>query len=113
MAPLFDPVYNRLSNLYLSPEMNAPLAEQTSNVVQFELTVGCSHNACSYCTLFKCKKYHAKNALEFKEHVDEVLAALEQRGEASGLERIFIGGGDALSVNSDELREDIDYTVAR
>jgi radical SAM superfamily enzyme YgiQ (UPF0313 family) len=107
----FNPVYERLPHLYQSCRMNAPLAEQTPNVVQFELTTGCSHNACTYCDLFKGVKYSAKSERAFKEHAQKVMRELAHRGESAQLERIFIGGGDALSVEFRELQSDIDTAI--
>jgi len=93
--------------------MNAPLAEQTSNVIQFELTTGCSYNGCTYCSLFKRSKFQEKSPRDFKQHVDGIFTALKERKETQGLERIFIGGGDALSVDTSSLHESISYAITK
>ncbi len=111
--PTFNPVYERAPHLYLSTQMHAPLAEQTPNVVQFELTTGCSHNACSYCGLFKGVKYRVKKHSDFRKHVDMVMEELERRNELGPLERIYIGGGDALSASLSELKMDIPYAIGK
>jgi radical SAM superfamily enzyme YgiQ (UPF0313 family) len=111
--PALNPIYERIPELYLSTNMNAPLAEQTPNVVQFELTTGCSHNACSYCDVFGGVKYHARPVQDFKRHVDDVMEELERRSELGDLERIYLGGGDALSINPGELKVDISHAIRR
>ncbi len=110
----FNPVYSRLRDrsLYRSSNLNAPLAEQTLNVVQFEAASGCSHNRCTYCTLFKNEPYEVKTLYEFQRHVVGVLDALSVRGEVSGLERIFLGNGDALSIDTSLLQSMIDISIS-
>jgi hypothetical protein len=110
----FKPKYDELAKkgLFMSGNMNAPLAEQSSNVVQFEYTVGCSHNKCTYCNLYKGSRFHKKSLNDFKKHVDKVFGYLAETGEANGLTRVFIGGGDALSVETKELSSGIDHIIS-
>ena len=108
-----EPIYKRLQgrSLFKSADLSAPLAEQTPNVVQFELSTGCSYNGCSYCDLFKGEKHSTRNTYQFRDHVQEVLLTLEAKGELGQLERVFIGNGDALSVPSRELGINIDTAI--
>ncbi|MFH1134138.1 MAG: radical SAM protein [Nanoarchaeota archaeon] len=112
-STLFAPVYERHrdAGLFLAPKMHAPLAEQTRNVVQFELTVGCSHNRCTYCDLYKGARYYQKPLEEYQRHVRRVLDHLNAHGESRGLERIFIGSGDPLRVETSKLIEAIMSTI--
>ena len=78
----FNPVYRRLAGTELfSGDMNAPLAEQGDNVVQFELTSGCSHGRCTYCDLYGEQSFFKKSPEKFKDHVYDVMTELKQRKE--------------------------------
>src|SRR5271157_2624411 len=83
------------TGLYTSDESSFPPAEGLPHVVQFEVTAGCKHNRCTYCTLFKGVKFHQKDFGEYKKHVDGVwdgIRRLESPSALNRLERIFIGG---------------------
>ena len=110
---ILDPAYKRedMKHLYLGGDMNAPLAEQTPNVVQLELTRGCSWNKCTYCDLFETIKFGEMEFYDFSIHASQVFRALDERGELDGLTRLFIGGGDALSVRTDKLQKAIQRSI--
>lgn len=103
-----EPVYKEFPSLY-SGDMSAPLAEQLPNVVQFELSRGCTHNACTYCDLFRGEKNEINE--DYNKHVRRVLEELESARKLQGKERIFIGNGDALSVPTERLRAAIDTSI--
>ncbi|MBT3985510.1 radical SAM protein [archaeon] len=110
---ILDPAYKRedMQDLYPGGDMNAPLAEQTSNVVQLELTKGCSWNKCSYCGLFETTKFGEMDYYDFRVHASQVFKALGRRGELDGLTRLFIGSGDALSVETEKLQKAIQGSI--
>lgn len=91
--------------------MNPPPAETASNVIQFELTTGCSHDRCTFCTMYEKKSYSEKSLDEFGSHVGQVLNRLSLR-ERSRLERIFIGGGNALGVDTEKLTMATQYALS-
>ena len=65
-----------------------PPSEAYSLIVQ--ATVGCSHNGCVFCDMYKEKSFHMRP-------LEEVLADLEQaRGQYRRIDKIFIADGDAL-----------------
>lgn len=73
-----------------------PPSEASSLIVQ--ATVGCSHNKCLFCTMYKDKQFRIRP-------LDEILRDLEwgyQRYGAS-VERIFLADGDALIMKTDDL----------
>ncbi|MEK6809505.1 MAG: hypothetical protein AABY40_02425 [Nanoarchaeota archaeon] len=111
--PLVDRLTENDAGLYIADNMNPPPAEKKDNVIQFEITSGCSWNACTYCSMYKGTKYQEKSLPEFKEHVDKVWAAVTERegNRVKGLERIFIGGGNALCADVEVLNEAIRYSV--
>lgn len=65
-----------------------PPSEAYSLLVQ--VTVGCAHNKCTFCNMFKEKQFKVRN-------VDEVLEDLDwARAHYRRVERIFLCDGDAL-----------------
>lgn len=71
-----------------------PPSEAYSLIVQS--TIGCSHNRCAFCTMYKEKKFRIRS-------VDDVLRDLERaRGFASSIRRIFFADGDAFMRKSEE-----------
>ncbi|MBN2880560.1 hypothetical protein JXM83_00765 [Candidatus Woesearchaeota archaeon] len=97
-----------------SSNMFPPPAETLPHVIPFELTTGCSYNACSFCNMYETK--HSKlNFKGFKKHVDNVWNTLEKIGEhetIDDLTRIFIGSGNALCVEEHLLQDAINYSIS-
>lgn len=72
-----------------------PPSEAYSLIVQ--VTVGCSHNRCTFCDMYKEKKFHVRK-------MEDVLADFyEARSTYRRVERIFLADGDALIRRTDEL----------
>lgn len=69
-----------------------PPSEAYSLILQ--LTIGCSHNACTFCDMYKDKKFRIRDWDEFKAHVKEV------SGFQSGITKIFLADGNALAAQS-------------
>ena len=73
-----------------------PPSEAYSLIVQ--CTLGCSHNKCAFCNMYKDKKFSIRP-------VEEVLRDLaEARSYERRIERIFLADGDALILPMDYLR---------
>ena len=65
-----------------------PPSEAYSLLIQ--VTIGCSHNTCTFCTMFKDKKFRVRS-------IDDVLEDLEMARRAyPHVEKIFLCDGDAL-----------------
>ncbi len=80
---------NYVGNIYRPP------SEAYSLLLQ--VTVGCSHNKCTFCNMFIDKKFYVKN-------IDEVLADLrEARRQYSFVDKIFLCDGDALCLSNKKL----------
>lgn len=78
-----------------------PPSEARSLIVQ--CTLGCSHNKCAFCTMYKDKKFSIRP-------VEEVLEDLaESRSYSHYIERIFLADGDALILPMDYLLQVLDF----
>jgi radical SAM superfamily enzyme YgiQ (UPF0313 family) len=96
----------------------APPAESGKNVLQFELTEGCSHNACTFCDMYKDVLFREKTLDEFKSHVDQVLEKVSKRDILGRriinlVDRVFLGMGDAFGVDNIKLFEAALYVIDR
>ncbi len=72
-----------------------PPSEAYSLLVQ--VTVGCTHNKCTFCSMYKDKKFHIRK-------LEDVLEDLEwARAHYQRIERIFLCDGDALCLANSKL----------
>lgn len=72
-----------------------PPSEAYSLLIQ--VTIGCSHNKCTFCSMFKNKQFRVRN-------VEEVLEDLETaRKTYQKVRRIFLCDGDALCLSNAKL----------
>ncbi len=72
-----------------------PPSEAYSLILQ--VTVGCSHNKCTFCGSFKDKKFRLKSIEEIKEDVDEAKAYERY------VKKVFLADGDALIIPQKRL----------
>lgn len=72
-----------------------PPSEAYSLIIQ--LTIGCAHNHCTFCSMYKGKKFRIRP-------LEEVIADLEEcRRHYGAVRRIFLADGDALIVKTPDL----------
>lgn len=72
-----------------------PPSEAYSLIVQ--VTIGCAHNDCTFCSMFKDKKFRVRN-------VEEVLEDLRTaRKSYQNVGKIFLADGDALVLTNAKL----------
>lgn len=72
-----------------------PPSEAYSLLIQ--VTIGCSHNKCTFCSMFKDKRFRVRD-------VKEVIEDLEMaRRTYRKVERIFLCDGDALCLSTEKL----------
>ena len=72
-----------------------PPSEAYSLLIQ--VTIGCSHNTCTFCTMFKDKKFRVRP-------IEDVLEDLEMARRAYPVvEKIFLCDGDALCLSNEKL----------
>lgn len=77
-------------------DMYRPPMEANSYILQ--VTVGCAHNKCTFCNMYKGKKFRARP-------LKEILEDLQMAKSAYGkVERVFLADGDALVLSMNKLR---------
>ena len=78
-----------------------PPSEAYSLLVQ--VTVGCTHNKCTFCSMYKDKKFHIRS-------LEEVLEDLQwARDHYRRVERIFLCDGDALALKNSKLMPILEF----
>ena len=78
-----------------------PPSEAYSLILQ--VTIGCAHNACTFCSMFKDKTFRVRNVEEVLEDLDTA------RKRYRRVERIFLADGDALVLSNSKLMKIIDH----
>lgn len=78
-----------------------PPSESNSLIIQ--ATLGCSHNKCSFCNMYKSKKFTIKSVEAIKNDMDYYRQSYES------VEKIFLADGDALIIPAEELKEILTY----
>lgn len=74
-----------------------PPSEARSYILQ--CTVGCSHNRCTFCAMYKDKKYRVRS-------MAEIMADIHMAGQYYGdLYKVFLADGDALAMPTGDLLE--------
>lgn len=81
---------------YDSDLLYRPPGEWKSYLLQ--CTIGCSHNKCTFCGMYKDKKFRIRPVEEILEDID---MALDYYGP--GMERVFLMDGDAVIMKTDDL----------
>lgn len=77
-----------------------PPSEGPNVIVQ--ATLGCSFNACTFCSMYKTKQYRAR---PFADVAADIAAAARERPEAA---RVFLADGDALTLPTEDLHRILD-----
>ena len=73
-----------------------PPSEAYSLIVQ--VTIGCSHNGCTFCNMYKDKKFRVRE-------LKDIVADLEQaKLDYGDIKRIFLADGDALVLEFSKLK---------
>ncbi len=79
-----------------------PPSEAYSLILQ--VTVGCSHNMCTFCGTYKEQKYRIKDMERIKKDIEEAARY------ASRINRVFLADGDVLMLPAEKIQEIISYT---
>lgn len=78
-----------------------PPSEAYSLIIQ--VTIGCAHNKCTFCSMFKDKRFRVRNISEVLEDLDSA------RQHYRRINRIFLADGDALVLQNKDLLVILDY----
>lgn len=78
-----------------------PPSEARSLILQ--VSVGCTHNKCTFCTMYKDQKFYVK---DLKIVFDDIEYAKEVYGNK--LKKVFLCDGDPLTVKTDHLLKILD-----
>lgn len=78
-----------------------PPAEANNLILQ--VTHGCSYNKCSFCSMYKTKKFSIKPLKEVFEEIDEIAKYYPNTI------KIFLADGDALTLSTEHLLEILRY----
>ena len=78
-----------------------PPSEASSLIIQ--ATIGCSHNKCTFCGMYKGKVYRERDVEEIKE---DLIMAKEFYGD---VRRLFLADGNALAMDTSKLLEIIKF----
>ncbi|MFZ3103700.1 MAG: radical SAM protein [Smithella sp.] len=72
-----------------------PFSEANSYLLQ--CTIGCSHNQCTFCGMYKDKKYRKRSLAEITE---DIAMAKDSYGD---VEKVFLCDGDAIALETNML----------
>jgi len=70
-----------------------------ANSIILQVSVGCSHNKCTFCGAYKGVRFRIKDDLTINEDISFAAKYCRQQ------KRVFIGDGDALIIPTDRLTE--------
>ena len=73
-----------------------PPSESGSLIIQ--ATVGCPHNACAFCCMYRDKKFRARSVAEVVDDLDMALASY-----GPGVRTIFLADGNSAVLSTDRL----------
>ena len=87
--------------LSLEPPAFRPPSEADSLILQ--VTLGCSHNRCTFCSMYREKRFRARSPEEIRADVEEA-----RRTVGPGVARAFLADGNALCLSTARLEEVLD-----
>ncbi len=78
-----------------------PPSEAESLILQ--VTLGCSHNRCTFCSMYRTKRFRPRAQAELEGEIREARDLMGQ-----DVRRIFLADGDALCLSADRLNRLLD-----
>ena len=86
---------------FCEPPVFRPPSEADSLILQ--VTIGCSHNRCSFCGMYTAKRFRARSADEIRDDIGEALATY-----GPGVRRVFLADGDAMCLSTSRIAAALD-----
>jgi radical SAM superfamily enzyme YgiQ (UPF0313 family) len=86
-----------VESFYEEPVFRPP-SEAGSLILQ--VTIGCSHNRCTFCSMYRGKKFRAKSPARVQADIASARQVL-----GAGVPRIFLADGDAMCLSARRLSE--------
>lgn len=74
-----------------------PPSEASSLIIQ--VTIGCAHNKCTFCSMYKSKKFRIRSKNDIFKDLEEMSKYSRQ------VRRIFLADGDALVMKTADLKD--------
>ena len=99
-----QPVFQSLPMDYVAPVFRPPSESQS---LLLQITLGCSHNKCTYCAMYKGKAYRVRSIAEIKKDIFRTSLYFQKHG--GWPRRIFLCDGDALGAPFDLLLEVLNF----
>lgn len=93
--------FNLLEELAYDYPLYRPPSEANSTILQ--VTLGCSFNHCSFCSMYRTKFYQERSLEEIKSEIDLISKYHPLT------EKIFLADGDALNLKTARLVEILDH----
>lgn len=87
--------------LAYEPPVFRPPSEADSLILQ--VTVGCSHNRCAFCSMYRTKRFRARALDEVRVDVAEARRLL-----GPDVRRVFLADGDAMCLSAARLTQALD-----
>ncbi len=91
--------------LHYDEPVYRPPSEGNNLIIQ--ATLGCSHNRCTFCSMYKTKTFRARTRQEV---FADIAFAAKMQPDTS---RVFLADGDALALATDDLAAILDELTAR
>lgn len=91
--------------IFYNEPLYRPPAEANSVIVQ--VTLGCSFNKCTFCTMYESKQFKVKALDEVYRDLD-ILSSIEANAT-----KMFLADGDALSLDTDHLISILNYAYKK
>lgn len=103
-------IQNKLMQKVVEPvEYDYPVYRPPSEAYSLilQVSIGCSHNACTFCTMYKSKRFRIKTWPEIEEMIRETSRDYPR------VSRVFLADGNALALPTELLIKTLDLLYAR
>ena len=79
------------------------------NVLRVELSTGCNHNKCTYCSLYESEPFWITESNIFQTHFSMLK---EYYGSLRSFDRVFLSGGNSLIIPGDRIKSILEFINA-